>query len=108
MTNPWLVLPLYFVVCLAGAALTYVPRLRDSAVYPPGFAALCLAMAGLWVYATRRLPPSQIMAFSLAWDGVMAAAYYAIPAVMIGASWRVCVGAVLVVAGITLAKSGAP
>lgn len=107
--NAYMLLLPVFLLCLAGAGLSYTDSLRQSRWYIPWMVFLGAACAGLFAWAAVILDSSEkIYTFSLLYDSVMALCYYLIPLAILGVSVppTVLVGATFVVLGLLVVKLG--
>ena len=110
--NPvWLLMIPAFAFFCAGAYCSYTKTVRDSWMYLPSFVILTMLCGWLWVVGSRHLgkdgdATKEIMFFSLVWDVLMIAAYYALPLIFKGEgfNWQAYVAAGLAMIGIVWFK----
>jgi hypothetical protein len=99
------VLLMVFLACALGARLSY-GEARKAAYYPAAMCALGALCAGLFALGARRLGGREVYSFSLAFDCVVAAAYYLLPALWgVRVGWGAAAGVVLVLAGLAVVKA---
>lgn len=96
-----------FALCAAGAWVSYT-QAKHAPWAPWAMGGLAAASGVVWTHAARRLSPEGTLAFSLAWDTVIAFCYYALPLILWGVrpTPAVLAGAGLVVAGLVLVHVG--
>lgn len=101
MSPYWLLLPV-FLLCCAGSYLSYTDAARRGPHYVWQMALLGAGCAALFAVAARALDDKpRVYVFSLAYDFLMAVAYYLLPLAVFGV--RLSPG---VVAGVALAALG--
>lgn len=96
-----------FLLFCFGSFTTYYRPFRESQFYLPSFILTSLAGGWLWVTAARRCQTApELIYLSLCWDGLMAAAYYAGPLLVVGdgLGWQAWLAVVLVVVGLVWFK----
>ncbi len=101
----WLLLLLVFAFCVLGSWASFTDRVRNGPHYVPVMIGVSLGTGLAFAVACQYLNSKpRIFAFSLYYDGCMAAAYYLLPLVFFGCrvhSSTVLAG-VLIVSGILL------
>lgn len=109
--NVWLLMIPAFTIFCAGAYCSYSKAIRDHWAYLPAFVILTMLCGWVWVFVTRRLGAEddavkQIMFFSLVWDVLMVAAYYALPLLLKGEhfNWQAYAASAMAAAGIVWFK----
>jgi hypothetical protein len=96
-----------FALFCFGSFTTYYRPFRESSLYLPSFILTSLVGGWLWVTAARRCQSSaDLIYLSLCWDGLMAAAYYAGPLLVVGngVGWQAWCAVALVVCGLVWFK----
>lgn len=109
--NPWFLLPVAALVFVAGAAASYLPRVRDSGWFPAVLVGSSVLSALAWVWTARlAATPRHLFSLGVAWDFTVLAAYTLVPLCLCGVrlSALSAAGLVLVLAGIVLVKVGEP
>lgn len=103
----WWLLLLSFMIFVAGAYCSYTPEIRRSDAFPWLYMTCTVLVGTIWIFAARRLDDAgKILWFSLCWDALMVAAYYALPIIWQGKSfpWQAVAACGVVVGGLVWAK----
>lgn len=106
--SAWYILPLAFLVFLAGSVMSFSDSFRRSAWFIPGFTTANLAIGFLWVWAARLLDDkAKIYVYSLYWDSLMVLCYYLLPLLVMGIklNTQTLCGIFLTVTGLVVIKA---
>jgi FtsH-binding integral membrane protein len=99
----WFLLFPVLLTFIVGSFCTYHKPIRDNSAYPWIYVIVSALAAWIWCVSVRKLDdPSKILLYSMVWDLLMVAAFYAGPLIAQGnrLSWQAWAATAATVGGI--------